>query len=391
MGLGTAYVNPEKRIRNKTLRQNVLAKKLREENLAEELRVLYVALTRAREKLILTAAVDNAEEKWNTAREHTVEQLGYADYMEAGSYMDFLMPILAGTTLQVKVIGAEQLAMAELDGQLQLSGRMDNLRYAAEYADEDMMQKLRGRLSFVYPYGSLEKLYTKTTVSELKVAAMEEKDEAAYHMFEEREVVPYIPAFRRTEEKVSGTVRGSAFHRAMELLDFEALFGRQFAELPADYESYRRNLDTARLAADLRSFLEQETVSLRLSTEYYQALNQGKLVHFLQTALAYRMWAAQCRGELYREQPFVLGIGAERLSEEFPAEEKVLIQGIIDVFFIENGEMVLLDYKTDIIDTMEALWNRYEVQLTYYQEALESLMSMPVKEKVLYSFYLEKC
>ena len=70
--------------------------------------------------------------------------------------------------------------------------------------------------------------------------------------------------------------------------------------------------------------------------------------------------------------------------------EKVLIQGIIDVFFIENGEIVLLDYKTDVIDSLQALWNRYSVQIQYYEEALTKLMQLPVKERILYSFYLEK-
>ncbi|MDE6700547.1 MAG: PD-(D/E)XK nuclease family protein, partial [Acetatifactor sp.] len=148
--------------------------------------------------------------------------------------------------------------------------------------------------------------------------------------------------------------------------------------------------DWKRLAQDLQSFLEGEVLDMRLSQEYYDALNRRKVVGFLKSELAWRMWAAQLRGELYREQPFVLGIGAERLSGEFPGEETVLIQGIIDVFWVEDGEVVLLDYKTDVIDSMNELWNRYEVQLTYYREALEKLTGMQVKERGLYSFYLEE-
>lgn len=102
------------------------------------------------------------------------------------------------------------------------------------------------------------------------------------------------------------------------------------------------------------------------------------------------MWRAQEQGLLYREQPFVLGIDAKRLDPDLPEGEKVLIQGIIDVFFIEDGEIVLLDYKTDVIDSLEALWNRYNVQIQYYEEALTKLMQMPVKERIMYSFYLEK-
>lgn len=389
MGLGVTYVDPERRIRNKTLRQKVIAQKLREENLAEELRVLYVAMTRAKEKLILTASLDNAQEKWNGAQEYTDSALRYPDYMGAGSYLDFLMPILAGTDLQVKVIGREELEAGAIKEQLRFAGRLEALGHAADYADASQAQALKRRLSFVYPYESLGRLYTKTTVSELKIAAMAEKDEAAFHAFEEREVVPYIPSFRREKEQVSGTVRGNAFHRAMELLDFQKLLGEQFAALPSDAQSYAEALDMPKLSAALKGFLEEETLSMRLSEEYRSALNLRKILRFMASGLAYRMWAAQTKGLLYREQPFVLGIDARRLSEEFPEEETVLIQGIIDVFWIEDGELVLLDYKTDVVHSMDELWNRYEVQLSYYQEALEKLMGMPVKEKVLYSFYLE--
>ena len=185
-------------------------------------------------------------------------------------------------------------------------------------------------------------------------------------------------------------MRGNAFHRAMELMDFQAVVGDCFAEVPADYETYQRGLTGVDLYGRIGAFLEKEVASMHLSQEYFDALNLKKLAVFMESDYAWRMWAADRRGELYREQPFVLGVAAQRVSSEFPQEETVLIQGIIDVFWVENGEIVLLDYKTDVIDSMDELWNRYETQLDYYQEALGRLMCMPVKEKVLYSFYLQK-
>ncbi|MDE5891382.1 MAG: PD-(D/E)XK nuclease family protein, partial [Acetatifactor sp.] len=94
---------------------------------------------------------------------------------------------------------------------------------------------------------------------------------------------------------------------------------------------------------------------------------------------------------LYREQPFGYGISAARLKPQFPKEEKVLIQGIIDAFFVENGQIVVVDYKTDRIQTGEELWNRYAEQLKYYEEALGKLMQLPVREKLLYSSRLGCC
>ena len=401
LGVAVDYVNPGRRIKNKTLRRAVLSAKMKEDSLAEELRVLYVALTRAREKLILTSVMDKADEKWELAQMTGQERLTYLDFCEAGSYMDFLLPILPKTGIAVKTLRTEDLAAEEIREQLRMGDRREELQRVADgevllpgdpEENERKLMRLRERFAYQYPYAGLQKLYTKTTVSELKIAAMAEKDEAAFHTFEEKEVVPYIPAFRREQEKVSGAVRGSAFHRVMELLDFTYVFVESglFEKCPGDYETYRKRLDAERLKKRLEEFLQRETVSLRLTEEYAKAVSLPKILNFLEQELAYRMWRAQEQGLLYREQPFVLGIDAKRLDPDLPEGEKVLIQGIIDVFFIEDGEIVLLDYKTDVIDSLEALWNRYSVQIQYYEEALTKLMQMPVKERILYSFYLEK-
>ena len=401
LGVAVDYVDSVRRIKNKTLRRTVLSAKMKEDNLAEELRVLYVALTRAREKLILTAVLDKADEKWELAQMTGQERLTYLDFCEAGSYMDFLLPILPQTGIAVKTLRTEDLAVEELREQLRMGDRREQLRLIAcgettltgdPEENERKLMHLRERFAYQYPHPGLQKLYTKTTVSELKIAAMAEKDEAAFHTFEEKEVVPYIPGFRREQEKVSGAVRGNAFHRTMELLDFTYLFTESglFTGCPNNYEEYRRGLDKNRLQNRLEEFLQRETISLRLTEEYAKAVSLPKILNFLEQELAYRMWRAQEQGLLYREQPFVLGIDAKRLDPDLPKGEKVLIQGIIDVFFIEDGEIVLLDYKTDVIDSLEALWNRYNVQIQYYEEALTKLMQMPVKERILYSFYLEK-
>ena len=401
LGVAVDYVDSVRRIKNKTLRRAVLSAKMKEDNLAEELRVLYVALTRAREKLILTAVLDKADEKWELAQMTGQERLTYLDFCEAGSYMDFLLPILPQTGIAVKTLRTEDLAVEELREQLRMGDRREQLRLIAcgettltgdPEENERKLMYLRERFAYQYPHPGLQKLYTKTTVSELKIAAMAEKDEAAFHTFEEKEVVPYIPGFRREQEKVSGAVRGNAFHRVMELLDFMYVFVESglFEKCPGDYETYRKRLDAERLKNRLEEFLQRETISLRLTEEYAKAVSLPKILNFLEQELAYRMWRAQEQGLLYREQPFVLGIDAKRLDPDLPEGEKVLIQGIIDVFFIEDGEIVLLDYKTDVIDSLEALWNRYNVQIQYYEEALTKLMQMPVKERILYSFYLEK-
>ena len=125
---------------------------------------------------------------------------------------------------------------------------------------------------------------------------MAQKDEAAYHAFEEKEVVPYIPAFKRETEAVSGTVRGNAYHRVMELLDFEELLGALFGEFPENYDSYRKVLaakqkeeaesgDGQSLQIRLQHFLLGEKESLRLNAEYFEAVKLEKILHFLERSI----------------------------------------------------------------------------------------------------------
>lgn len=397
LGFGMDYIDGKKRIKSKTIQKNAIAKKMREDTLAEELRLLYVALTRAKEKLILTAEADAPEENYGEAGKLVGFQnrLSYMDFMKAASYMDFLSPILGNLQLERKVFLRSDMetenAMEQLDYALLKGG----LQEGAAKVESQALEELKQRFQFTYPYEDLKDLFTKTTVSELKIAAMEEKDEGAYTLFEEKGFEEYIPEFRKEKEEVKGSVRGDAYHRVMEILDFEKIFSDLFPECPASYDLYARLMEESaiksRLLENLIESLQVQLKEGRLSEEYYNIIRPDRIVAFLKSQIGYRMWRAYLNGKLHREQPFVLAIPASRLKETFPEQEKVLIQGIIDAYFEEDGEIVLLDYKTDMIGSMDALWNRYRTQLDYYQEALERLTLLPVKEKLLYSFHLGGC
>lgn len=381
MGLGIDYVNPATRIRSKTIRKNVLATKMKLDNLAEELRVLYVAMTRAKEKLIMTATVPDLQKIIAHKEEVRAKgPLGYTQLTEAGSFLDLLLP----TMPDFETVPTEQLEAESLVEDVEEAGRLMEIAGAERLADRKMLNLLQEKFAYSYPHRELENLYTKTTVSELKKAAMEGMgEELAKPLFVEDEKDIYVPAFARRKEEISGTVRGSAMHRIMELLDFSEI---NWSE------------------EDINRVLEQFCEEGRISKEYKEAVRVSKVAHFMKSALAERMRAAANTGKLFKEQPFVYGISAKRLNAsskeldgntdrgtcepEDTGEETVLIQGIIDVFFEEEDGLVLLDYKTDVIKTREELVKRYKAQLDYYQEALESITGKKVKERILYSFYL---
>lgn len=370
LGLAIDWVDPTARIRHTTLKKNVLARKLNADSMGEELRVLYVALTRAEEKLILTGTCK--EDK--LPQEDAVQgAYGYSALrlQEASSYYDLVLPAWQSVGRRLQICTQEELLQAELvRASLGYNSRQKLFEEAGKEPEAAELA-LCERLQKPYAHENLAGLFVKTTVSELKKEGMQEEAAEGLTLFSEEEVVPYLPQFvREQEETVSGTTRGSAYHRLLEIFPFE-----------------RQETWTA---AKIRTVIEECKTDRRLSEEYAAAINVYKIRAFLQTPLAARMAKAARSNRLHREQPFVLGLSANRLNTDFPEDETVLIQGIIDVYLEEEDGIVLADYKTDLVKDPKELILRYRVQLDYYEEALVRLTGKCVKEKLIYSFGLEQ-
>ena len=358
LGIATDYFDRRSRRVSTTLIKNAIAVKKRVEARGEDMRILYVALTRAKEKLILTGFVNDAD-KMSAKCEFTQSEL-----LKATSFMSLCVPVVLSEP--DCFVCNEFLPEALIVEQ--------NNEEIKQYLRRDYLLGLTPQKTFEtysYPHVSLEGLYTKTTVSELKKAAYEEAVEASAGLFESKEEEAYVPSFMSVCEESGGTRRGSAYHRVMELLDYAAFL---------DAEDLKEELD--------RQFAQMCT-SKMLSEEWSILVDKAKVLRFLQNPVSRRMGAAMKEGKLYCEQPFVLGVEASLLDPKFPSEEQVLIQGVIDVYFEENGELVLLDYKTDRVENGEELINRYATQLDYYAQALTRLTHKKVSTKILYSFALQ--
>ncbi len=370
LGLAIDWVDPTARIRHTTLKKNVLARKLNADSMGEELRVLYVALTRAEEKLILTGT---CKEDKLPQEDATQGAYGYSALrlQEASSYYDLVLPAWQSVGRRLQICTQEELLQAELvRASLGYNSRQKLFEEAGKEPEAAELA-LCERLQKPYAHENLAGLFVKTTVSELKKEGMQEEAAEGLTLFPEEEVVPYLPQFvREQEETVSGTTRGSAYHRLLEIFPFE-----------------RQETWTAE---KIRTVIEECKADRRLSEEYAAAINVYKIRAFLQTPLAARMAKAARSNRLHREQPFVLGLSANRLNTDFPEDETVLIQGIIDVYLEEEDGIVLADYKTDLVKDPKELILRYRVQLDYYEEALVRLTGKCVKEKLIYSFGLEQ-
>lgn len=390
-GLGYVFVDTKKRTKTGTLRHELVAKRIKEDTLAEEMRLLYVAMTRAKEKLVMVGRVSGAEKVLDKAMSAGRDSLTYAGFMKSKSYLDMVLPVIGKcSSIACRTIGYADLEISEVEDQITLLGKRQDLKTFGDKADPEKLDALKKRLSYEYPFKNLEALYTKTTVSELKIAAMLDTDEAAYEQFESREVEEYIPRFRQGEKKISGAVRGDSYHRVMEIMDFDRTVGRVLGGIPADLSSFAEKVKSCgeEIKAAIADFIAEELREKRISEDCSIAVNPSKITRFLSSSLAYRMWKSGFENGLYREQPFVLSLSAKRVNPDFPEEERVLIQGIIDAYFVEEDGIVLLDYKTDSVEKGDDLVARYKTQLDYYQEAIERLTGKKVKERILYSFHM---
>ncbi len=402
MGIGVDFVESNLRLLSPMLKKSAVALKMRIDALGEEMRVLYVAMTRAKEKLILTAMTPDIE-KFREAMEQKKEfeekdgkkKVPFSVLAGAGCYLDFIFPCLD----KVNLVAPEDIICKDIQdavGQMEKKHRLfwENKREeGVTDKDNKIMTDLSERFERVYPYQYLSGLFVKTTVSELKMKAIHnlsnqstdilqgDKPGSSQNLnqgftrtlFEETEIVPYIPSFIESREGMSGTDRGSAYHKVMELFDFGAAFGL----------IGRKTLE-AEAVRQLDLFEQKELISHK----WREGISVYKITAFLESSLAKRMGKAEKEGNLFKEQPFVLGLKADRLGDEFPENEQALIQGIIDVFFEEEGKIVVADYKTDAVKEPEELIKRYQVQLDYYGEALMRLTGREVKEKIIYSFAL---
>lgn len=371
LGVGVDWVDAELRTRTASLPKRVLQRALDLEMLGEELRVLYVAFTRAKEKLILLGSAAKLEEKMG-------KSLSFRTISTAGTYLDWVLPAVAGSgesPFEVKTVTLEGQTEEALIRQMEKEEQWEIFAHPEELpgTDEEYAKLLEKQLSDTYPWQEDITLQGKFSVSELKKMGQTEEEDADTLLYPAEEIVPYIPRFMSEKEPISGAARGTAYHRALECLDFREL-----------YHSEKVKEGLARLVEEGRMTQEQADV-----------VRPYDIYAFARTPLAKRMSAARAREEFHTEQPFVIRMPARELEIGCGSDEPVLIQGIIDAWFYEkneNGEneIVVVDYKTDFVKDGGELLKKYKKQLDYYQLTLERLTGKRVKEKIIYSFCLEE-
>ena len=375
LGLGPVCVDARRHIQYPTIARQALERTLRREAKAEELRVLYVAMTRAKEKLVMVHTQANAGGR-------VADLMALSDCpvlpeaVDSGKCMgDWIMlPLLQRS---------EAGALRAFAGQ-NSEGRFfaeetpwtvcvhDGLQFAAPAQQSDAAAEERApqredlpadfaALSYRYPYAEQTAFPAKLTATQLKGRAIDEE------ISENTTLPPRLrnlckPKFLAGKTALTGAERGTALHLVMQDLDF-------FCE--PNEQSVRAQIEAMR-------------AQRKLTDEQANAVDVRAIVRFLRSDLAARIRKSK---QVEREYRFSL-LRPVRDFSSLDADDSVLLQGVVDCFFEEDGELVVVDFKTDHVSRaqLDERAEHYRPQLEAYSMALTRVMRKKVKEKVLYFF-----
>ncbi|HWQ79285.1 MAG TPA: helicase-exonuclease AddAB subunit AddA [Anaerovoracaceae bacterium] len=383
IGLGVRYVDRENSCYKKTIVQAAIEQKKKREALAEELRILYVAFTRAMDRLVLLGTVKDAD----TAMENYAVK--GVDFSGARSYLDFLIPAFEHTDIICRRSNRKDISFRKEETEqkksdirrLILGDPGDGSVLQPDFKGEiqaELTSEIRRRLGYEYGHREAFKLKSKFTVSELSRLAADGTQDATpdwtAYKAGKAAVLLDTPKFTREKSSFTGAEKGTILHKVMERLDFRQASAVRGGGGEAD-KGLKALADNIKAA--VRDMVEREL----LTEEEAGTVSCQKISGFFESKIGRRAGRAE---KLWKEASF-------NIMKEMSGEN-IIIQGTIDCYFEENGKYILLDYKSDYIDgrsdegEIGQLADHYRVQLELYREALEKIRGVRVEEAWLYLF-----
>jgi ATP-dependent helicase/nuclease subunit A len=372
LGFGPDFVDLKTRLSYPSLPKLAIREKIRRETLSEEMRILYVAMTRAKEKLIVTGRVDDitkTKEKWADCAARGGKTLPPYEMLKSNNYLDWIGPAVIDSSFwQVKSWTQKGLETVNPES------REENDRFIQWLDDLSKNQnkeqercyagEISQRLGWEYPYKKVAAIPAKVSVTELKRWFEGELTEETDRLPQSPVALIKKPLFLQDKKGLSRAEAGTVMHFVMQHLDF-----------------HRTDIEV-----QVREMVEKGL----LTSKQAEVIEVEQIRYFLNSPLGKRILAAE---PVYREVPFFMEVPCSELfpelTEELCGEEKVLLQGMIDCYFEEPEGIVLVDYKTDFVPKgrEEKIRERYRDQISYYGRALEMLTGKKVKGKYIYLFW----
>jgi len=410
MGFGPDVVDYKKRLSWPSAAKEAIKVKIKTETLSEEMRILYVALTRAKEKLIITGSTadkDKALNKWFSMANTKEEKLSDYEMLNGRNYLDWIVPaalrhsrcedfrkeaasenLFKGLLIEdsslwdIKFWSKSDILMSKSSDDLQSHGFNDWMEdpafddgHGSLTLGNKNFEEIDRRLSWKYEYLDAAYIPAKISVTELKRRFSDQSSEgsASMHYFTAKLIKK--PLFLEEKKGLSGAERGTIMHFIMQHLDLDEIK----MNTETSYMKIINNQVNQMVEKDLLTVKQAESVDLKM------------IGRFFESELGKRMLAAK---SINREIPFNIAIPFKELypkeNKKYMEEETVLLQGVIDCFFEEEDGVVLIDYKSDYVPKGKeyVIKDRYQFQLDYYSRALEQITGKRVKAKYIYLFQL---
>ncbi len=367
IGIGPQYINYEKMVEYSTSAKDAIKIVIKEENISEEMRILYVALTRAKEKLIITGTskdyLDDIEKKKEilkiyNSKEGKINPILLKKYI---SYLDWLeLVFLNGNNnlITINEYKKKEIIQNEEEKEIQIR--------EFDFDKEINLEKYEKEFSWEYDKKIATVLPIKSTVSKIKEMQNEGLDFESLNN-KEIGIATITPEFMEKDEIITASRKGTLMHLFLQKIDFKENYNLQ----------------------KLNELKEKLVASKIISEEESKFINISKIQNFLESDIANKI--RKCV-KIEKERAFCIKIKASDVFEEAENEE-ILVQGIIDLYAIdEKNNVILLDYKTDYVENgnENLLVEKYKKQLKIYKNAIESALNLNVSEVYIYSLYLNK-
>lgn len=391
LGFGPQYVNYIKRFSHDTVFKQCIKNKIRIENLSEEMRILYVAMTRAKEKLIITGSVkkiDSSMKKWSEALYEEEFKFSKDLISKGKSYLDWICfsimrhsevktirenlssDIIGGKTYsdsskwKVNFHNKEDIKVFSVDEPDEVSidekkNKINNkILEFLNSKDEELYNEIDKRLTYKYPYEEINMIPASISVSEVKRRVLEEEN--SENIFYKPELKK--PRFLEGKKSLSPSERGTALHTVMQHINLS---------IGSSYDS-------------IKSEIEEMEKNYIISKDEKKSISINKVLEFLKSPLGKRFVNSENK---FRETPFQIKVPIEEIFPKYKKDGTIIVQGVIDGFFEEGNDIILIDYKSDYVDNREEIIEKYKVQINYYKKALEKITGKKVKEAYIYLFH----
>ena len=361
MGFGPKVIDYERKIEYNTLAKEAIRIKSMNEILSEEMRLLYVALTRAKEKLIITGCDKNLEKSLKTKEDMLSagpDKINTISIRKGKSYLDWLELVYIKCKKQLENILEVNLYNKNTLTEESKQGIVENVQenYILDNIEEDRIKDIDNILNWHYEFLESTKIEGKASVTEIAKGKKDGLLEIATK-----------PKFLKDTNKLSKSEIGTLMHLIIQKLDFTKMYNEE----------------------TIKNLIQELIASKIINENQAKYIDLQKILKFAKSDIYMDLQNAK---EIYKEQPFYLYVSADEIYKN-GIDEKILVQGIIDLYYVNQDEnVILVDYKTDYVanNNEEELIDKYKGQLFIYKRALEQALNKKVEEVYIYSIYLNK-